>query len=59
MSMTKKDFVALADAILKHNRRVKPGKEQFNTNQMYTLINFCKTRSKNFDATKWIKYINR
>lgn len=48
--MTKKHFIALADAI----RRYDHG---FNANQLNTLADFCESQNPNFNRERWLDYI--
>ena len=52
--MTKKHFIALADAIKKHDG-ICDGK--FNDQQMVTLANFCASQNPRFNRQRWIEYI--
>lgn len=61
MSMSKKDFIALADAIKEHNR-VQPmyahrGIEKFNSEHINTLATFCAHSNGNFMRDRWLGYI--
>ncbi len=54
MSMSKQDFVALADAIREHN---KFEKDQFTVEQLDTLAAFCRRQSAAFMRDRWLDYI--
>lgn len=52
--MTKKDFIALANAIIIHNKHsVQP----FSQSQIATLSAFCKDQNINFNHEKFVTYI--
>lgn len=54
--MSKKDFIALADAIRNHNRKgdqVDP----FTVNQIEALAAFCKSQNHAFMPKRWADYI--
>jgi hypothetical protein len=59
--MTKKHFIALADAIREHNRIADP--EGYTTTPEFTrghieiLANFCAGQNRNFNADRWLGYI--
>lgn len=48
--MTKKHFIALADAIKSHLQGFTP-------EQVETLANFCESQNSRFDRRRWIAYI--
>jgi hypothetical protein len=58
--MTKKDFIALADAIRKSNKDdnitalMRP---LFTWGHLEILADFCKRQNRRFDRKKWIGYI--
>jgi hypothetical protein len=54
--MSKKDFIALADAIREHNR-LNPN-DQFTAEQLSTLGDFCKAQNSNFMRERWTGYIS-
>ncbi len=56
MSMSKQDFVALADAIKHHNQWSDPA-DKFTENQLIALGEFCKARNANFLTHRWHEYI--
>jgi hypothetical protein len=53
--MTKKHFIALADAIREHNK-FEPA-TAFSEPQLRTLIEFCRRENSAFMATRWLDYI--
>ena len=56
--MTKKDFIALADAIDNHNNYNGPYWTQpFLSDQLDTLARFCKKRNAKFKTNIWLDYI--
>lgn len=60
--MTKKHFIALADAIKEHNGRVAESTENgyeiaFSFDQIQSLANFCKWQNERFDRSRWLGYI--
>ena len=56
--MSKKDFIALADAIRKHNGwRVANGWAAFDGTHLDTLADFCRTQNPNFKRDRWLDYI--
>jgi hypothetical protein len=63
MSMSKKDFVALADTIREHNemkRRVfgvNAERMCFNVEQIDALADFCRSQNGNFMRERWLDYI--
>lgn len=62
MSMSKKDFIALADAIREHNTVAKYGATDygvavFNAEQLDTLASFCKRQNSAFLRDRWLGYI--
>ena len=54
MSMSKQDFVALADAIREHN---KFEKDQFTEEQLDTLAAFCRRQNSAFMQDRWMDYV--
>lgn len=54
MSMSKQDFVALADTIREHN---KFEKDQFTEEQLDTLAAFCRRQNSAFMWDRWMDYI--
>lgn len=53
--MTKKQFIALADAIREHNAR--PGLNQFTPDQLTTLCHVFQWDNPRFKKTRWLDYI--
>ena len=51
--MTKKHFIALADAVIEHNRYSEP----FTERQIRVLADFCASQSPNFNRERWLGYI--
>ena len=54
MSMSKKDFIRLADYI----KDVKGTDREFSTGQLLVLWNFCASVNPNFKGDRWTDYIN-
>ena len=61
--MTKKHFIALANAIREHNtvKRNVFGKNAermcFNVEQLDALADFCQSQNPNFNRERWLSYI--
>lgn len=60
--MTKKHFIALADAIRNHNSAanhpLNSGRfTEFTPNQIRALANFCHSQNSNFNTERWHGYI--
>ena len=60
--MSKKHFIALADAIRKHNVHATPDTSQtgwttFTDDQIETLADFCQSQNSNFNRERWLGYI--
>lgn len=59
--MSKKDFIALADAIREHNetlQRYGNGRfTQFTPDQIETIARFCESQNSNFKRDRWLSYI--
>lgn len=53
--MTKKHFIALADAIREHNTR--PAFTPFTPDQLHTLADFCRAQNPQFKGERWVQYI--
>jgi len=51
--MTKKHFIALADAIREQNKTPRP----FLTDQIDQLAWFCQSQNSNFNRERWLGYI--
>lgn len=67
MSMSKQDFIALADAIREHNERSQRqtrsyGQDaavpEFTMDHLETLAAFCKGQNFNFMRDRWTGYIS-
>jgi len=54
--MTKKDLVALADALRIHNRTAD-GRTEFTPDYLVVLADFCASQYPNFDRKGWIDCI--
>lgn len=54
MSMTKRDFIELADTIRIEN---KHGDAPFSEKQIEILASFCKRSNSAFKKERWISYI--
>jgi hypothetical protein len=54
--MTKKDLVALADALRIHNRTAH-GPTEFTPDHLRVLADFCASQYPNFNRRRWIDYI--
>lgn len=62
MSMSKQDFIALADTIREHNTRMDRSFNgytscMFNKSQIKTLADFCEGQNSNFKRERWLGYI--
>ena len=60
MSMSKQDFIALADEINDHNRTAKQLPERytpFTPDQLKTLAHFCAKQNSRFMRERWFAYI--
>jgi hypothetical protein len=63
MSMSKKDFIALADTIRKHNERNErvfghnSGRMNFSPEEIETQADFCQSQNPNFKRERWLEYI--
>ncbi len=58
--MTKKHFIALADAIREFNSYTMHGSKtanHFDTQQLNTLADFCAAQNPNFNRERWLSYI--
>lgn len=57
--MSKKHFIALADAIRDANRTADNGVEQyrFNETQLNVLATFCAGANYRFNRERWLDYI--
>ena len=54
--MTKKDLVALADALRRHNQTAD-GRTEFTPDHLLVLADFCSSQEPNFNRRRWIDYI--
>lgn len=58
MSMSKKDFIALADTIKAHNETGNPfTKFEFTADQIRALANFCQSLNPAFNWERWMGYV--
>lgn len=61
MAMSKKDFIALADAIREHHAQLahikQPAADNFTMSQLEVLASFCKRTNPNFKRDRWLSYI--
>ena len=60
MSMSKKDFIALADAIKRHNDGMnETGNKHllFDSLHIAVLAQFCQSQNANFNRDRWLGYI--
>ena len=60
MSMSKQDFIALADAIREFNSYATMGDataNHFDTQQINALADFCRAQNSNFMRERWLDYI--
>ena len=57
--MTKKHFIALADAIREHNRIARNigHYAEFKPDQIETLADLCGQQNDRFDRERWLGYI--
>lgn len=55
--MSKKDFIALADAIRRHNKANPFDRFEFTKDQIDTLADFCQSQNPNFNRERWLGYI--
>ena len=61
--MTKKDFIALADAIREYNAGFQPytnpagSTVPFTFQQLNALADFCQSQNPNFKRSRWLAYI--
>jgi hypothetical protein len=55
--MTKKHFIALADAIREHNRLYSQYGDGFTEIYLNTLADFCESQSLRFNRQRWLDYI--
>ena len=57
MSMSKKDFITLADSIKTHNDERNVGEGKFTMSQINLLARFCQSQNPNFNRERWLDYI--
>lgn len=55
--MTKKHFIALADAIRAHNRGVPDTAEEFGEAHIEALADFCEAQNPRFQRGLWLAYV--
>ena len=57
--MSKKDFIALANAIRQHNHNAKltSASYAFDTRHLETLADFCRSQNSAFMRDRWLDYI--
>ena len=55
--MTKKNFIALADAIRNHNEHGGTAVDLFTLEQIKTLADFCQAQNPQFNRERWLGYI--
>lgn len=58
--MTKKNFLALADAIRAHDKQlscIANARDIFTNSQLAILADFCATQNPNFDRERWLDYV--
>ncbi len=55
--MSKKDFIALADAIRAYQASGTKLPSQFSTDQLNLLAHFCYMQNPRFDKSRWLAYI--
>lgn len=58
MSMTKQDFIALADALKKQNEMNDFVDAKFNNSHAEVLADFCASQNPNFNRNLWMDYLN-
>lgn len=56
--MTKKYFIALADAIKENNKQKGLRVASFTPGQIDILAKFCKSQNPAFNKERWIDHIN-
>lgn len=58
--MTKKNLIALADAIRAHDTQlscISNARDTFTNSQLAVLADFCAAQNPNFDREGWLDYI--
>jgi len=58
MSMSKKDFIALADMIRAHNAELAGEPGAFSEVHLIALAEFCRDQNPAFNRQRWMDYIN-
>jgi hypothetical protein len=56
MSMSKKNFITLADMIREHNQKCE-APAYFTYSQLLAIADFCKSQNPNFMRERWLDYI--
>ena len=57
MSMSKKDFIELADAIVRHNKYANDLDTKFTREQINVLASVCQSSNPAFKRERWLGYI--
>lgn len=57
MSMSKKDFIALADHLRHFNEDWDGSRNEFNNIQIELLAEFCASQNPRFNRSRWLAYI--
>jgi hypothetical protein len=55
--MTKKTFIALADALREHNRTLGTDDVAFDGSHLDALADFCAAQNPRFNRERWLGYI--
>ena len=55
--MSKKHFIALADAIREHTYNDTTVSHEFTDGQLEVLGDFCQAQNPNFNRDRWLGYI--
>ena len=58
MSMSKKDFIALAQVIDDFNIHCGDGEGEFSQEQIEAIADFCKEQNSSFMRERWMGYIS-
>lgn len=58
--MTKKDFIALADMLIRANtERIRTDQtDYFSPQQLDLLADFCQSQNSQFNRARWLGYVN-
>ena len=56
--MTKKHFIAIADAIREHNMKISTQDKPFEWEHLATLADVFKRLNSDFMKERWIAYVN-